>query len=433
MRKKNVVSVVLSIFFLLTGPGMAQNACAAIPAEEREALINFYNSTAGSDWNVKTGWLGNGGTECDWEGITCEGGDTVTAINLVFNNLVGNLPVSLLADLSNLQELNLFGNHLSGTIPPEIGNLSNLRELHLQNNSLSGAIPSNLGSLSILEKLSLQGNMLAGPLPRELTNLSTLTDNGSDFRNNALYTSDNDLRTFLNTKQADGDWESTQTVAPANLSIAETASDSVTISWDKITYSDDSGAYEIEYGTVSGGPYDSKETTADKNTESFTITGLDPETGYYFRVRTFSRDEDDRIYSDYTEEIFSATTEVTTTSTTTTSTTSTTTTSTTSTAASSTTTTTSVTTTVPTTTFATSTSSTIILPTTTFVTSTSSTIILPTTTFAASTSSTTILPTTTFAASTSSTTILPTNNIHFNKHRDYNHNHAPFPYSKHFR
>jgi hypothetical protein len=50
-----------------------------------------------------------------------------------------------------------------------------------------------------------------GPIPLELMNLENLEDNESDFRYNHLYTTDDALRTFLNSKQIDGDWESYQT------------------------------------------------------------------------------------------------------------------------------------------------------------------------------------------------------------------------------
>jgi hypothetical protein len=53
------------------------------------------------------------------------------------------------------------------------------------------------------------------PIPASLQNLISLVDNSSDFRNNSLYTLDNDLRLFLNAKQIGGDWESFQILAPS--------------------------------------------------------------------------------------------------------------------------------------------------------------------------------------------------------------------------
>ena len=46
-----------------------------------------------------------------------------------------------LGNLSNLEELSLNDNQLSGTIPVELANLTNLRDLNFGVNQLSGTIP----------------------------------------------------------------------------------------------------------------------------------------------------------------------------------------------------------------------------------------------------------------------------------------------------
>ena len=46
----------------------------------------------------------------------------------------------------------LFGNHLTSTIPTELGLLSNLEYLDLSSNQLIGTIPTSLGGLSLLSK-----------------------------------------------------------------------------------------------------------------------------------------------------------------------------------------------------------------------------------------------------------------------------------------
>jgi len=102
-------------------------------------------------------------------------------------------------------------NQLSGSIPSELGGLTNLRYLFLDFNQLSGNIPSELGSLTNLEGLHLNSNQLSGSIPQQLMNLSKLEDNGSDFRYNHLFTTNDEVRNFLNSKQIGGDWESYQT------------------------------------------------------------------------------------------------------------------------------------------------------------------------------------------------------------------------------
>ena len=77
-------------------------------------------------------------------------------------------------DLSNLRELSLWSNALSGAIPSSLGNLSNLEWLSLDRNALSGAIPSSLGNLSNLRTLWIGRNALSGAIPSSLGNLSNL-------------------------------------------------------------------------------------------------------------------------------------------------------------------------------------------------------------------------------------------------------------------
>ena len=153
--------------FSLFGVGAST---VSIPAQ-REALVALYNATGGPNWTNNTNWL----TDKDistWYGVTVFNGQ-VTALSLGRNNLSGNLPEEL-GNLSNLEELYLWGNQLSGSIPKELSNLINLEQLHLDNNQLSGSIPTELGNLSNLESLNLRHNQLSGSIPTELGNLSNL-------------------------------------------------------------------------------------------------------------------------------------------------------------------------------------------------------------------------------------------------------------------
>ena len=45
--------------------------------------------------------------------------------------------------VTNLTDLSLWGNQLSGPIPPQLGSLTNLTGLYLSRNQLSGPIPHN--------------------------------------------------------------------------------------------------------------------------------------------------------------------------------------------------------------------------------------------------------------------------------------------------
>jgi len=66
-------------------------------------------------------------------------------------------------------------NHLSGSIPIEIGQLKALLQLDLKKNNFSGNIPDQISNLVNLEKLDLSGNNLSGEIPVSLTRLHFLS------------------------------------------------------------------------------------------------------------------------------------------------------------------------------------------------------------------------------------------------------------------
>ena len=186
---------------------------------ERQALIDLYNSTNGSNWVNNTSWLTDAPLS-DWHGVTVVDGKVtkivlvlngltgtlpesignlvnVEVFNLYRNNIEGNIPASIgnmkalevldlgvnkfigeipssLKNAINLQTLNLFRNRLTGTIPLDLGDLSNLEVLNLFENTLTGSIPATLGNLPKLKRIALYINQLTGTIPTELGNLSAL-------------------------------------------------------------------------------------------------------------------------------------------------------------------------------------------------------------------------------------------------------------------
>ena len=61
--------------------------------------------------------------------------------------------------------LELLGDVLAGTIPPELGALAALERLVLDGNGLTGPIPPDLGRLGQLRVLWLMANFLTGSIP----------------------------------------------------------------------------------------------------------------------------------------------------------------------------------------------------------------------------------------------------------------------------
>jgi Leucine-rich repeat (LRR) protein len=73
---------------------------------------------------------------------------------------------------TNLEELNVSNNQLTGALQAEIRKLQNLRVLNASNNQMTG-VPAEIGQLQNLEILDLSNNQLTG-LPNELGNLKNL-------------------------------------------------------------------------------------------------------------------------------------------------------------------------------------------------------------------------------------------------------------------
>ncbi|MCY3773565.1 MAG: Ig-like domain-containing protein [Gemmatimonadetes bacterium] len=131
-----------------------------------DVLELLYHSMNGKDWTNSENWLSEAPLD-QWYGVTADEEGQVTALDLEYNNLSGELPPGL-GDLTGLALLNLSRNSLSGPIPAELGQLTSLEQMNLAENNLSGEIPSELGQLTGLRQLSLGDNALSGGIPAEL-------------------------------------------------------------------------------------------------------------------------------------------------------------------------------------------------------------------------------------------------------------------------
>ncbi len=69
-----------------------------------------------------------------------------------------------------------------GSIPTEISNLTNLTELGLENNQLTGGIPPGIENLTNLIKLWLSSNQLTGEIPENICDLDINWSNSYYFR-----------------------------------------------------------------------------------------------------------------------------------------------------------------------------------------------------------------------------------------------------------
>ena len=146
--------------------------CALYNAgDDRGPLCHQY--FAFSDRSGLSSWDFSQSVMDSWLGITINGSNRITQVNLQSMNLGGSIAPEL-GNLSSLRVLNLAVNQLSDSIPSPLGNLPSLNILLLYDNDLSGPIPSSLGKLSSLTSLLLYNNQLSGSIPPSLGNLDLL-------------------------------------------------------------------------------------------------------------------------------------------------------------------------------------------------------------------------------------------------------------------
>ncbi|KAG5413515.1 hypothetical protein IGI04_001082 [Brassica rapa subsp. trilocularis] len=102
-----------------------------------------------------------------------EGSSNLSQINLSNNRLSGPIPGSI-NNLRSLQILLLGGNRFTGQIPGEIGRLKGLLKIDMSMNSLSGKVPPELGECQSLTYLDLSHNQLSGQIPVQISQIRML-------------------------------------------------------------------------------------------------------------------------------------------------------------------------------------------------------------------------------------------------------------------
>ncbi|VAI77746.1 unnamed protein product [Triticum turgidum subsp. durum] len=98
----------------------------------------------------------------------------LTKLMLAGNSLQGKMPSSIGNLSDSLEWLWLRENHISGPIPPEIGNLKSLSRLYMDYNLITGNIPRTIGNLQSLVHLSFAHNKLSGQILDTIGNLVKL-------------------------------------------------------------------------------------------------------------------------------------------------------------------------------------------------------------------------------------------------------------------
>jgi Leucine-rich repeat (LRR) protein len=341
--------------------------------------MSLHKQTDGTNWTHQDNWKQTK-TPCDWTGITCTDGH-VTQISLADNNLVGTLPD--LSALTSLQLLDLRHNHLTGTIVglnenlqkllvgdnqmfagtlsdrgnnqifssevfPNLSSLTNLQQLGLAKNQLTGSLatlisklPTHLKIIQLdqnqltgdipdfkdfteLEILKLHSNQLSGSIPHfgHLTNLQTLWLSGNqltgeipdslinfkqldnsvnlDLRYNQLTPIAEDSERGISLKETNLEWISWVNPQTVSAQILEAvpkpqSGTEIELVWTPPAIQVDNNFYQVKYAR------DAKE-KLDRNIASHTIKGLVSGQTYHLVVETVTPPHNYNTLSDNTVE-----------------------------------------------------------------------------------------------------------------------------------
>ncbi|PRP81463.1 LRR receptor-like serine/threonine-protein kinase GSO2-like [Planoprotostelium fungivorum] len=193
MHERNMSCLCAAFMLFLIFPQGCQ-ASSAILVSTMQTIWSSFNGPTGY-------WAGNNVCNSnDYVGVTCDPSNTwpvrlnlqngvngqrlngaihsvvgsltnLTQLQLESNAITGTIPNSL-CQLTQLTDLHLDGNQLTGSIPTCIGNLNQVTDLILNGNQLTGSIPDSIGNLSAVYNLYLQGNQLSGSIPSTMGNLN---------------------------------------------------------------------------------------------------------------------------------------------------------------------------------------------------------------------------------------------------------------------
>ncbi|XP_076932892.1 putative LRR receptor-like serine/threonine-protein kinase At4g30520 [Bidens hawaiensis] len=156
--------------FLVLFPVLSTSYEARNP--EVEALI-MIRSGLNDPHGVLGNWDEDSVDPCSWAMITCSPDNLVTGLGAPSQGLSGMLS-GVIANLTNLHQVLLQNNNISGEIPVGIGHLPKLQTLDLSNNELTGHVPESLSLLNSLQYLRLNNNSLSGTIPLSLASVPQL-------------------------------------------------------------------------------------------------------------------------------------------------------------------------------------------------------------------------------------------------------------------
>ena len=168
----SILIVVLCIF--MNAPTIVI-AASSVATSKSSSLKQEVQALMESGW-----WSGSSNftsSHCDWPGIKCNFGRSITEIDIAGNIYLGDkFRKFKFSSFPNLVRLSLSNNQILGSIPFEIGSLSKLTHLNLSHNYLTGQLPLSLANLTKLVKFDISFNGITGSIPKEFGNFKNLLE-----------------------------------------------------------------------------------------------------------------------------------------------------------------------------------------------------------------------------------------------------------------
>jgi hypothetical protein len=200
-------------------------------------------------------------------------------------------PLSDLSGLTGLSLLWAWETARTGPLPGWINRAPSLTSVMLQGNRFTGSPAILLGAQSKLVELCLEGNQLRGAIPPSVVGPTVLA--ALDIRWNALQATE-PVAAFLNLHSSNcfeapgtvDDFRNTQTLPPrTGYAFDKVTSRSLTIHWAAVRYTADGGSHAISIARNAAGPFTLVKRVPKTATQA-DITGLLPNTKYYFQIIT---------------------------------------------------------------------------------------------------------------------------------------------------
>mmetsp|Transcript_4343 Transcript_4343/g.6736 ORF Transcript_4343/g.6736 Transcript_4343/m.6736 type:complete len:2041 (+) Transcript_4343:1014-7136(+) len=164
---------------------------------DKQILDLLYKKTGGRYWKKQDGWNEPNTHYCNYTGVSCDSEDKVDQLDLIGFGLQGTVPFAIFTleklrllaltnndkvDISfsslglakNLITLKLSNTHVRSLESLDQGASTRMTELHLAGNQLTGAFPTQLLKLTTLKQVFLNNNMFNGTLPTAIGDMNNL-------------------------------------------------------------------------------------------------------------------------------------------------------------------------------------------------------------------------------------------------------------------